>query len=181
MEAAMLHAELDKDEELLANAVLGAGLPEHAEDHLRQAGRAYAQSEIAEQHLREARQIAPDHVAVLIAFYRFYFYKGRLEEALEIARTCLAKAAVDMGLASRSVDDWKQVTREDAAFDTYDAVLPRFYLFTLKGYAYLQIRLGNIAEGRDAVMKVLELDPSNKLGATVLLDVLERMGQNDEE
>ncbi len=177
----MLHAELDRDEELLANAVLGAGLPSEAEDHLREAGRAYAQDATAERHLHEARQIAPDHAAVLIAFYRFYFYKGRLHEALEIARTCLAKAAVDLGLASQSVDDWRQVTREDAAFDTYDAVLPRFYLFTLKGYAYLQIRLGNIAEGRDAVMKLLELDPCNKLGATVLLDVLERMGRSDDE
>lgn len=177
----MLLPESGPDEELLANAVLGAGLPEEAEDHLRAAGRAYAQNDIAEHHLREARKLAPDHAAVLIAFYRFYFYKGRLDEALEMARTCLAKAAVDMGWAPRLIDDWRQVSRIDAAFDTYDAVLPCFYLFTLRGYAYLQMRLGNTAEGRDAVMKLLELDPGNKLGAKVLLEVLERMGRSDEE
>ena len=177
----MLLSELGPDEEVLANAVLGAGLPEEAEDHLRKAGRAYAQDDIAEHHLQAARKLAPDHAAVLIAFYRFYFYKGRLDEALEMAQTCLVKAAVDMGWAPRLIDDWRQVTRTDAAFDTYDAVLPRFYLFTLKGYAYLQMRLGNIAEGRDAVMKLLELDPGNKLGAKVLLEVLERMGRGDEE
>ncbi len=177
----MLLSELGPDEEVLANAVLGAGLPEEAEDHLREAGRADAQDDIAEHHLREARKLAQDHAAVLIAFYRFYFYKGRLDEALEMARTCLVKAAVDMGWAPRLIDDWRQVTRTDAAFDTYDAVPPRFYLFTLKGYAYLQMRLGNIAEGRDAAMKLLELDPGNKLGAKVLLEVLERMGRGDEE
>jgi len=48
-------------------------------------------------------------------------------------------------------------------------MLPRFYLFTLKGYAYLQMRLGNLHEGRAAVMKLLELDPSDKVGARVLL------------
>ena len=60
-------------------------------------------------------------------------------------------------------------------------MLPRFYLFTLKGYAYLQMRLGNFSEGRDAVMKLLEIDPSDKIGATVLLDVLQRMGNSDDE
>ena len=59
-------------------------------------------------------------------------------------------------------------------------ILPRFYLFTLKGYAYLQMRLGNLGEGRAAVMKLLELDPSDKVGARVLLEVLDRMGLDDD-
>jgi hypothetical protein len=100
-----------------------------------------------------------------------------LSEALEIARICLRKAADDTGLDA----DWRQVRRADAEFDAYDAVLPRFYLFTLKGFAYLQMRLGNVTEGREAVMKLLELDPGDKLGAKVLLGVLERMGQNDDD
>ena len=71
--------------------------------------------------------------------------------------------------------------REDADFGSYDAVLPRFFLFTLKGYGYLHMRLGELAEGRVALDKLLELDPSDKLGARVLLDVLERMGQDDDD
>jgi hypothetical protein len=59
-------------------------------------------------------------------------------------------------------------------------MLPRFYLFTLKGYAYLQMRLGNLEEGRTAVMKLLELDPTDKVGARVLLEVLERTGLDDD-
>ncbi len=177
----MFPSELGRHEELLASAVLGAGIPPEAEQHLKEAGRAFAQDEVAEWHLRKARDIAPDHAAILIAFYRYYFYKGRLDEALELARTCRVKAAVDMGLAPQLIDDWRQVTRNDAVFDSYDAVLARFYLFTLKGYAYLQMRLGNFEEGRDAVMKLLELDPSDKIGATVLLDVLQRIGKSDEE
>jgi Flp pilus assembly protein TadD len=59
-------------------------------------------------------------------------------------------------------------------------MLPRFYLFTLKGYAYLQMRLGNLHEGRAAVMKLLELDPSDKVGARVLLGVLERIGLDED-
>ncbi len=60
-------------------------------------------------------------------------------------------------------------------------MIPRFFLFVLKGYAYLQMRLGNLDEGLAATMKLLELDPSDKIGATVLLEVHQRLEQGDEE
>ncbi len=97
-------------------------------------------------------------------------------DALEIARLCLAKAARENGFKA----DWRDVSREDGHFSEYDARLTRFYLFTLKAYAYLQMRLGGLEEGRDAVMKLMELDPSDKIGARVLLDVLEAVADADD-
>ena len=166
---------LDEDA-LLASALLGGGLPPEAEDHLWQAGLAYHLDDVAEAHLKEAQALAPGHAAVLIGLYRFYFYKGRLAEALDVARVCLAKAARENLLAA----DWRAVRRGNVDFGSFDAMLPRFYLFTLKAYAYLQMRLGNLDEGREAAMKLLEIEPSDKIGARVLLDVLERMGRDDE-
>ena len=84
-----------------AAAILGAGLPAGAERHLRAAGEAYHQDDVAETHLLAALQIAPDHPAALIGLYRFYFYKGRLLEALEVARMCLAKATRELGVHGR--------------------------------------------------------------------------------
>ncbi|HMK88569.1 MAG TPA: hypothetical protein VK446_02900 [Methylocystis sp.] len=162
--------------EFLAGAILGQGLPFEAEESLELASEAYADSEVAEAHLRRAEEVAPDHAAVLIGFYRFYFYKGRLPEALQIAIRCLQKAARENDIPK----DWRQVRATDAVFDSYDEVLPRFYLFTLKGYAYLQMRLGELEESRDAIMKLLELDPSDKIGAKALLGVLDRIGQEDD-
>jgi tetratricopeptide (TPR) repeat protein len=162
---------------LLIDALFGEGLPTEAEWHLQQAGLHYRQDAVAEQHLRRARAIAPDHAAVLIGVYRYYFYKGRLVEALDIASICLAKAARDNDL----VLDWRCVRRTDAAFSDFGAVLPRFYLFTLKAYAYLQMRLGDLEEGHDAVVKLLELDPSDKINAGVLLAVWQRIGQADDD
>lgn len=176
-EAEAREPQAQPGEGLLAAAVLGDGLPEQAELHLALAGRSYHLSEVAEQHLRAAERIAPDHAAVLIGFYRFYFYKGRLAEALGIAERCLAKSARDNGL----VGDWRAVGAGDAAFGRFDNPLARFYLFTLKGYAYLQMRLGNLAEGGAAANKLIELDPSDKVGARVLLDVLERARRGDDE
>ncbi|ANW03181.1 hypothetical protein [Bradyrhizobium icense] len=161
---------------LIAHTLLGDGLPREAEDHLWQAGLSYHLDEIAEKHLHEAQALAPGHAAVLIGLYRFYFYKARLAEALEVAKLCISKAARENGL----LDDWRRVSATDAAFDCYENSLPRFYLFSLKAYAYLQMRLGDLGEGHAAASKLVELDPTDKIGAKVLLDVLERMGQDDD-
>jgi tetratricopeptide (TPR) repeat protein len=167
---------LPAEDAVLTAAVFGAGLPEAAERHLRLAAGAYRDGEVAEAHLRQAQAAAPGHPAVLIGLYRFYFYKNRLAEALEVARECLDSAASDNGLRA----NWRAVGPRDAAFGDFEAVLPRFYLFALKGYAYLHMRLGDLDEGRAAVAKLLELDPSDKIGAKVLLGVLDRVGQCDD-
>jgi tetratricopeptide (TPR) repeat protein len=165
------------DVEQLELACFGGNLPEQAEHHLRLAGLTYHEDRIAESHLQRALAIAPDHAAVLIGLYRYYFYKGRLGEALDVAERCLTKSAGDNGLE----DDWRKVKQGDANFGSYDAILPRFYLFALKAYGYLHMRLGNREEGRAAVQKLLELDPGNKLGGKVLLEVLEREGREDDD
>jgi len=167
----------DMDPEWLERTCFGGHLPEQVEQHLRLAGLNYQHDEVAERHLFQAQALAPGHAAVLIALYRFYFYKGRLADALEVAERCLAKAARD----NRLNEDWRGVRQGDAEFGSYDAILPRFYLFTLKAWGYLQMRLGRLEESHAALTKMLELDPSDKLNATVLLKVLARHGQEDED
>ncbi|CCD84338.1 conserved protein of unknown function [Bradyrhizobium sp. ORS 285] len=164
------------EDALLADALLGGGLPEEAERQLWQASQSYHLDDVAEAHLKQAEALAPDHAAVLIGFYRFYFYKGRLNDALRIAKRCLAKAAVENHLPPH----WRDVRPEHAEFGSFDHMLPRFFMFTLKGYAYLQMRLGNLVEGRLAVQKLLDLDPSDKVGARVLLEVVDRVELDDE-
>jgi tetratricopeptide (TPR) repeat protein len=156
-------------------AVLGEGLPSEAERHLRAASLSYDQDQVALKHLMEARLLAPTHPATLIGLYRFYFYKGRLVEALSIAKTCLTRAAIDNTLPL----DWRQTTPQDAAFGDFDAPGPRFFMFSLKGYAYLSMRLGDLDESAAAIDKLLELDPADKVGAGVLRDVLARRGIED--
>lgn len=155
----------------LAAAVLGHNLPAEAELELRLAGLAYQSDADAERHLHRAQVLAPDHPAVLIGLYRFYFYKNRPADALAIAHRCLLKTARDNALDP----DWRRVEAGDADFGSYDTALPRFYLFALKAYAYLKLRLGHLDEGRDAALKILALDPSDKVGARVLLDDPEEM------
>ncbi|MGY8683660.1 hypothetical protein Q2941_38670 [Bradyrhizobium sp. UFLA05-153] len=176
MPDALFSPQSEINEALLTSTLLGHGLPSEAEHHLWQASLSYHVEEVAESHLREAEALAPDHAAVLIGLFRFYFYKARLVEALQVAKQCISKAAEMNNLPP----DWRLVRAHDAEFGRYERILLRFFLFSLKGYAYLQMRLGQTEEGRIAVQKLLELDPTDKIGAKVLQRVLERMGQEDE-
>jgi tetratricopeptide (TPR) repeat protein len=173
-DAAMLNNEMAV-QDFPAAAILGEGLPEEVERLLHAAAMSYDQDDVALRYLMEARLLAPTHPATLIGLYRFYFYKGRLKEALTIADACLTRAAIDNSLPL----DWRDVRPHHAAFGAFDAVAPRFFMFSLKGYAYLNMRLGDCDEGAAAVDKLLELDPADKVGARVLLEVLERRGLED--
>jgi hypothetical protein len=154
---------------------LGEGLPAEAAWRLKAASAAYHLEPVAEAHLLRAQQVAPRHPAVLIGLYRFYFYKGRLEAARAVAEVTLDLAAALNGLSP----DWRAVKPLDADFGSWGAAAPRFWLFTLKAWAYLNMRLGDLDAGRLAVAKLLELDPTDKVGAGVLLGVLDRADEDE--
>lgn len=167
---------LDGMSEWLEMACLGGMLRPEVKQELDAASAAYHQDDVAEAHLQRAFSLAPEHPVVHIGLYRFYFYKGRLGEALGVARRCLVKAARDNGLP----EDWRIVASDQADFTDY-AVLPRFYLFTLKACAYLHMRLGDLATGEAMVAKLMELDAADRLGGSVLRDVLARVGKGDDD
>jgi hypothetical protein len=88
----------------------------------------------------------------------------------------MAKAAREKNFAT----DWRAVETGDAAFGDYDDVIARFFMFCLKGYAYLHLRLGDMAEGRAALEKLIQLDATDKINARLLFDILERQHEYDE-
>lgn len=162
---------------VLDSPLLGAGLPAEAARYLDRAADCYRFTDVAETNLFEAERIAPDHPAVLIGLYRFYFYKGKLTQCLGIAARCIARALRENLLPG----DWRQVRASDADFSDWGAIDVRFLLFSLKGYAYLNMRLGRLEEGREALEKLLELDPLDRIGARVLLNVLDLADEAEDE
>ena len=154
-------------------AVLGGELPLAVHTLIRQAGPMRQQVPLALTLLEEAHALAPDHPATLIALYRFHFYDNRLWQAREVAVRALALALRSLGLPKR----WQDVP-PDARFNELTP-LPRFFLFTLKGYAYLSLRLGDVEECGAAVERLALLDPRDRVGHRVLAEVLARRGRDD--
>lgn len=154
----------------LSRNYYGGLLPAAAERELHCAARAYLDDARAEFHLQKALAIAPDEILVHLGLYKFYFYKGRLAEAIEVAQRCLRMSAEELGLAP----DWRRVSPGDAPFDSFDDARARFYLFVLKAYGYLQLRLGQYDDGRSVLNKITQLDPGDRIQVKPLLDVFDR-------
>jgi hypothetical protein len=161
------------------DAVLGQGLPPDAEAALREAGYLRGEPSAAAAALMRARALAPEHPAVLIAFYRHHFYGHRLRAARDVARQALRVGAQRLGLPAV----WRDVPEQPLPGARDDAAT-RFYLFVLKGYAYLSLRLGDAAEARTALAKLRHLDPQDCVGAALLEAVRQRSerghGTNDD-
>ncbi|MBX3605935.1 MAG: hypothetical protein KF788_11705 [Piscinibacter sp.] len=156
-------------------AVLGQALPPGVETALAEAGARRADPVAAMAALMRAQALAPDHPAVLIAFYRHHFYGHRHALARDIARRALVIGARALGLAPV----WREVPKQPLAGARHDAPT-RFYLFALKGYAYLSLRLGDAVEARDALALLRVLDPQDCVGAALLEAVRRRsLGQDD--
>ena len=156
------------------DAVLGLGLPAEAERALAQAGALRADPSEAMAALMRANAIAPEHPAVLIAFYRHHFYGHRLAAARDVARKALVIGARALGLPLV----WREVP-ERALVGAHEDITTRFYLWVLKGYAYLSMRLDDPVEARDALAKLRTLDPDDRVGGALLEAVRQRRERSE--
>ena len=170
MDAASLG--FDDDAAAFADFAIGGGLCPEADSLIARAGLLRHAPEEALPLLALARAAAPRHPAPLIALYRFHFYGHRLAEARAVGEDALAIARTALG-----PDFGDRPPSDDAA--RHDAAV-RFYLFTLKGLAYLNLRLGDLEEARLVLGELHRLDPQDRVGGALLSHVLARHEEGED-
>lgn len=143
-------------------------LPENVSVLLAAAAESYGQGE-SELPLLQAYFFAPEHLMVLVALYRFFYYQHRYPETLVVAERALNL----VGQRLLFPDHWSALKSDDLLGENKPVSLIRFYLLALKGSAYVSLRLGQLEEGKAMVEKILELDPEDRLNASVLKNVLD--------
>lgn len=149
-----------------ADSALGGGLSPQVEALIRQAGLLRHLQHEALPLLEQARAAAPRHPAPVIALYRFYFYGHELALARAAGEDALAIARNALGPNFGDEPPGDDAVQGDAAV--------RFYLFTLKGLAYLNLRLDDFEEARLLLGELRRLDPQDRLGGALLAQVLAR-------
>ncbi|MDR3369488.1 hypothetical protein [Rhodoferax sp.] len=149
-----------------ADGAIGGGLAPQVEALLMEAGKWRHVPGKALPLLEQARAAAPRHPAPLIALYRFYFYGHQLAQARAVGEDALAIARTALGADFGDLPPGDDATRNDPAV--------RFYLFTLKGLAYLNMRLDDMDEARLMLGELRRLDPQDHVGGALLLHVLNR-------
>jgi hypothetical protein len=136
-------------------------LPREAERALRSAGLAWDDDGLAEAALDQAESIAPAHQAVLLARYRRALYKHRFFDARRWAERLLAHYE----RAAAGGDDDAQ----------------RSYWFALQAYGYVALRCGDDLGGLAVLRRVVALDTADETKTRVLLQVIERAGQPEDD
>ena len=120
----------------------------------------------AEPSLLRAYFLEPHHLTVLVALYRYFYYRHRYREALITADRAICIAAERLALPS----DWNRLSEVDLARAVPVSMsLTRFLLLALKGSGYLLMRLGESAEALARLEKIAEIDTSDRLGIKELL------------
>jgi tetratricopeptide (TPR) repeat protein len=122
----------------------------------------------AEHSLLRAYFLEPEHLTVLVALYRHFYYRHRYADALRVAERAIGLTAVRLGLCA----DWRALSRADlGGAVVVSMTLTRFLLLALKGSGYLKLRLGDAADALERFEKVVEMDTSDRLGVSELVSL----------
>lgn len=144
-------------------------VPAEAERLIAQAALEYGEP-TAEFSLLRAHLLAPENLSVLVGLYRYYFYQHRLEDALQVAERAMQLSGRQLGLPAdwHLLDECRLGLAAESSFG-----LLRFYLLALKAASIVQLRMGRIADSRERLVKLSELDSRDQLGAAKLLEVVD--------
>lgn len=126
--------------------------------------------ERARELLYQARELDPDQLEVYIALYKFLFYRGQLDEAEQVAEEALQRAALRGGFP----EDWRQLTTACSDWSQEDGPA-RTYLYSLKALAFIRLRKGLHAQGRELLAKLQQLDPQDRVGGSVISQLAEAL------
>ncbi len=135
---------------------------------LQQAAENYGDEQV-EVDLQRAYHLAPDHLMVLVALFRYHVYQQHFLEAIDISQQ--AREVIRQKLALPH--DWRTLSEDLlASGHEKNMVMIRFYLLCLKGEAYLYARSGEPEKATALLQKVIDMDSKDYLGAAVLLKVI---------
>lgn len=146
-----------------ADALFGGELPASVRGQLQEAQ--LAPREELPARLWTIQACAPQCLATYYLLYKCHAGRREFDLAERAARAGLDEAAQQAGLPA----DWRQV-QPGASFDGTGPA--RFWLFTLKALAFIQLRAGQPAAAREMLRQIERLDPQASVGADVVAQLL---------
>ena len=148
------------------NVLFASDMPKEVNDILQEAVVLYDDTERAKKKLLEALEIAPHRLEVYVALYKFYFYKNFIDDAESIALKALSEAAAQGGFSA----DWTTLTENSTQW-TPAPDAQRFYLYTLKALAFINLRKNRTDLANAILNKLITLDPKDQVGGSVIRDL----------
>lgn len=149
-------------------------LDPRAERAIRAAGLCFVDTERADFHLREAEALAPQHLAVLVARYKFSLYKHRFVEAAALAGACVAALGARLGLP----EDPFHVVSAQLDLDSHEDDV-RAWLFAVQALGYVLMRAGHRQRGIELLDHLIVIDHGDQSRTRGLRAVIAQTEDSD--
>lgn len=130
----------------------------------------------AERILLDRLQESEQELGTYIAIFKFYFYKKDFGNAKHFAYETLDRASRAGGFPR----DWEDLSR-DVFIDHHENSPQRVYLYTLKALSFMYLRLEMFDFSKNILDKLLDLDPEDVVGWSVIQAVADSVCGEDDE
>ncbi|NWF58024.1 MAG: hypothetical protein HXY43_01565 [Fischerella sp.] len=120
----------------------------------------------SEKYMNQALAKTEDNTEVLVAAYRYFYYKNNYQMALKTVLKVIDK----IKKADKLPDDWEQLQpiltnrKEDPSI--------RLYINAYAASGLVLAKLGELEKAKEISTKVKSIDDKNDFGAGILLDIL---------
>ncbi len=149
--------------------------PEDIKNLLVLAAENWQNSSASEAYMNQALNKTSDNTDVLVAGYRYFYYKNNYELALQTAVRVIDKVKE----AKKLTDDWQQL--KPILINQKEDTQVRLYLHAYAASGLILAKLGEIEEAKEICSNIKEIDDKNEfIGASILFNILTRPLEEDE-
>ena len=127
----------------------------------------------SEKYINQALAKTEDSTDVLVAAYRYFFYKNNYLMALQTA----VKVIDRIKLSELFPDSWEQL--KPILMSRKDEPTIRLYLNAYAASGLVLAKLGEIDKAKKISTQVKEVDDKNQFGAAILYDILTRPSEEE--
>ena len=129
----------------------------------------------SEKYIQQALDQTGENTDVLVAAYRFFYYKNNYSLAWQTTVKLLDKIKE----AEKLPDDWERL--KPILVNRKEDPQIRLYLTAYAASGLVLAKLGAIEQAKEISTKVKEIDEKNDFGAGILLDILTRPAEEDDD
>ncbi|BAZ49349.1 hypothetical protein NIES4103_19610 [Nostoc sp. NIES-4103] len=149
-------------------------VPEDIKKLLILAAQTWENTSESEKYIQQALEQAEGNTEVLVAAYRFFYYKNNYLLALQTAAKVLDKIKEE----EQFPDNWQQL--EPILVNRREEPKIRLYLNAYAASGLVLAKLGQLEQAKEISTRVKNIDNKNDFGSGILLDILTRPAEEDE-
>jgi tetratricopeptide (TPR) repeat protein len=148
--------------------------PEEVQELLVLAAKTWENTAESEQYMQQALLKTGDNIDVLVAAYRYFYYKNNYPLALKTVEKIIARIRETEKLP----DNWEQLKL--VLMQRREEPQIRLYLNAYAASILVLAKLGQFEQAKEISTRIRDIDEKNDFGAGILLDILTRPPETDD-